>query len=126
MNDIFKTNSNQKKRLFVVDDFYTNPLAIREHALAQTYFQGEGAVGERTREQFLFDGLKEKFEDIVVQIEPYYIPCKASRFLYDLNEGKQITILRHLLRAIGYDLLVQEKVLHNIKSTTYQIFHLIP
>ena len=65
MNNEFKTNSNQKKRLFVVDDFYTNPLAIREHALAQTYFQGEGAVGERTREQFLFDGLKEKFEEIM-------------------------------------------------------------
>ena len=64
MNDIFKTNSNQKKRLFVVDDFYTNPLAIREHALAQTYFPGEGAVGERTRDQFLFEGLKEKFATI--------------------------------------------------------------
>ena len=44
MNDIFKINSNQKKRLFVVDDFYTNPLAIREHALAQTYFPGEGEL----------------------------------------------------------------------------------
>jgi hypothetical protein len=65
MNDIFKINSNQKKRLFVVDDFYTNPLAIREHALAQTYFPGEGAVGERTRDQFLFEGLKEKFEEIM-------------------------------------------------------------
>jgi hypothetical protein len=69
-----------------------------------------------------FDIPKDKFEELVVQIEPYYIHCKAKRFLYSLNEGKQITILRHLLRAIGYDLLVQEKVLHNIKSTTYQIF----
>jgi hypothetical protein len=69
-----------------------------------------------------FDIPKDKFEELVVQIEPYYINCKAKRFLYSLNEGKQITILRHLLRAIGYDLLVQEKVLHNVKSTTYQIF----
>jgi hypothetical protein len=44
MNYIFETNPNKNKRLFVVDDFYTNPLAIREHALAQTYFDGEGAV----------------------------------------------------------------------------------
>jgi len=65
MNNVFKTNSNQKKRLFVVDDFYKDPIAIREHALVQTYFSGEGAVGERTRDQFLFDGLKEKFEEIM-------------------------------------------------------------
>ena len=69
-----------------------------------------------------FDIAKEKFEEVVVLIEPYYIPCKAKRFLYSLNEGKQITILRHLLRAVDYDLLVQEKVLHGIKSTTYQIY----
>lgn len=64
---------------------------------------------------------REKFEEVILLIEPYYIPCKAKRFLYDLNEGKQITILRHLLRNIGYDLLVQEKVVNSVKYTTYQI-----
>lgn len=68
-----------------------------------------------------FDIPKDKFEELVVQIEPYYIHCKAKRFLYSLNEGKQITILRHLLRNIGYDLLVQEKVVNSVKYTTYQI-----
>ena len=82
-----------------------------------------GFLGLHDRKSFTkYDIPKEQFEEIIVLIEPYYIPCKAKRFLYDLNEGKQITILRHLLRAIGYDLLVQEKVLHNIKSTTYQIY----
>lgn len=82
-----------------------------------------GFLGLHDKKVFTkFDIPKDKFEEILIQIEPYYIPCKAKRFLYDLNEGKQITILRHLLRAIGYDLLVQEKVLHNIKSTTYQIY----
>ena len=54
---MFSINPNQSKRFFVVDDFYEDPMAVREHALAQTYFPGEGAVGERTRDQFLFDGL---------------------------------------------------------------------
>jgi hypothetical protein len=62
---MFRINSNQKKRLFVVDNFYEDPLAVREYALMQTYFEGEGAVGERTRMQFLFDGLKERFEQIM-------------------------------------------------------------
>ena len=47
---------------------------------------------------------KERFEEIITWIEPYYIPCKAKRFLYNVDESKQITILRHILRSIGYDL----------------------
>jgi hypothetical protein len=62
---MFRINSNQKKRLFIVDNFYEDPLAVREYALMQTYFEGEGAVGERTRMQFLFDGLKQRFEQIM-------------------------------------------------------------
>ena len=64
----------------------------------------------------------DKFEEIVTWIEPYYIPCKAKKFLYDLNNSKQITILRHLLRSIDYDLLAQEKVIKSVKMTTYQIY----
>jgi len=83
-----------------------------------------GFLGLHDRKTFTkYDIPKDKFEEIVVQIEPYYIPCKAVRFLYDLNEGKQITILRHLLRAVGYDLLVQEKIINSIKLTTYQIYN---
>lgn len=62
---MFKINPNQSKRLFVVDDFYEDPMMVRELALQQTYFKGEGAVGERTRTQFLFEGLKERFEEIM-------------------------------------------------------------
>ena len=62
---MFKINQQSDKRLFVVDNFYEDPMAVREHALAQTYFPGEGAVGERTREQFLCEGLKERFEEIM-------------------------------------------------------------
>jgi len=59
------TNSSSKKRLFVVDDFYEDPYKIREFALQQTYYPGEGAVGSRTRKQYLFNGIKESFESII-------------------------------------------------------------
>ena len=65
---------------------------------------------------------KEKFEEIVTWIEPYYMPCKAKRFLSNINENKQITILRHLLRIHNYDLLTQEKVHNSLKVTTYKIY----
>lgn len=64
---------------------------------------------------------KDKFENILFLIEPYYLPCKAKRFLYNVNNSSTITILRHLLKAVGYDLLIKERVLNKIKSTTYQI-----
>jgi hypothetical protein len=61
----FEINPSYSPRVFVVDNFYKDPLAIREFALNQKYFPGEGAVGHRTKKQFLFNGLKEKFEQIM-------------------------------------------------------------
>jgi hypothetical protein len=53
------------KRFWVVENFYEDPDAVRDYALSQVYYPGEGAVGSRTRKQFLFDGVKERFEDIM-------------------------------------------------------------
>jgi len=68
-----------------------------------------------------YDISKEKFEEIITWIEPYYVPCKVKRFLYDINENKQITVLRHLLRAHNYDLNAHEKLVNGTKTTTYQL-----
>ena len=64
-SDQFKIKGNKDKRFFVVDNFYEDPYAVREFALQQIYYPGEGAVGHRTRKQFLFDGLRESFEEII-------------------------------------------------------------
>lgn len=61
----FGVNPNANKRFWVVDNFYDDPQAVREYALAQTYYPGEGAVGSRTRKQFFFKGVVEKFEEIM-------------------------------------------------------------
>lgn len=53
---------------WIVDDFYEDPDAVRDFALSQDYMQGgigRGFIGSRTNEQFLFDGLKERFEEIM-------------------------------------------------------------
>lgn len=72
------------------------------------------------------DIAKEKFEEIITWIEPYYVPCKAKRFLYDTNRDNDsshyITVIRHLLREVGYDLLAQEKLVNSKKITLYQIY----
>lgn len=66
----FVINLKQDNRFFVVDNFYEDPMGVRNFALSQPYFPGEGAVGHRTRKQFLFDGLKERFEQIIGQQIP--------------------------------------------------------
>jgi hypothetical protein len=61
----FKIKEKSDSRFFVIDNFFEDPYAVREFALQQKFFDGEGAVGCRTRKQFLWDGLKEKFEQII-------------------------------------------------------------
>jgi hypothetical protein len=61
----FTTDPAQGKRLFVVDDFYKDPDAVRQFALEQYYYDDQGYLGMRTRKQFFFDGIKERFEEII-------------------------------------------------------------
>jgi tetratricopeptide (TPR) repeat protein len=61
-------NKDRMQGLWVVDNFYTDPDAIRKFALDQEYHQGgigRGYIGRRTFKQFLFPGLKEEFEKIM-------------------------------------------------------------
>lgn len=56
------------KKLWVVDNFYADPNSIREHALAVPYIEGglgRGFIGRRTAHQYLWPGLKERFEGIM-------------------------------------------------------------
>jgi len=65
---VFKINSKvlQKKRIFVVDDFYADPYAVRNFALNANF---EGDIdwykGKRTKEKYLTDEMKKAIEDIM-------------------------------------------------------------
>lgn len=53
---------------WVVDNFYANPVGIRDFALCQEFEEGglgKPYIGRRTYKQFLFPGLKERFEAIM-------------------------------------------------------------
>ena len=64
-SDRFRVNPNANKRVHVVDDFYEDPMAVRQHALEQYYNDDPGYLGMRTRKQFFYDGVKEKFEEVL-------------------------------------------------------------
>jgi hypothetical protein len=64
----FTINQNFTSTGWIVDNFYENPDDIRKFALDQEYIEGgfgKGFIGRRTEKPFLFNGLKEKFEDIM-------------------------------------------------------------
>jgi tetratricopeptide (TPR) repeat protein len=66
--NFYNINSRAIRTSWVVDSFYSDPDRVRKFALEQEYLEGglgKGFIGRRTHQQFLFPGLKEKFQDIM-------------------------------------------------------------
>jgi hypothetical protein len=63
---IFALNRNQRKKLFVVDDFYENPDLVRKYALNQEFngdirfYKGKRTIGRHSTPQ-----IKQRFEQIM-------------------------------------------------------------
>lgn len=65
---LFFINENSQSTSWIVDNFYKDPDEVRKFALKQDYVDGgfgRGFIGRRTEKQFLFSGLKERFEEIM-------------------------------------------------------------
>jgi hypothetical protein len=66
----------------------------------------------------------ENLEEWLPLLEPYYLPCKAERYLHgDITRSRIITVLRHILKANNIELKVQERMLNGHKTTLYQVFY---
>jgi hypothetical protein len=59
-------------------------------------------------------------------LEPYYLPCKARRYLDQINPHRIITILRHVLPFHDYGLTSYERLHLGKKRTVYQIHRATP
>jgi len=65
---VINSKNTSKGSIWVYDNFYENPDEIREFALNVEYFDGgfgRGFIGRRSAKQYLFPGLKERFEEIM-------------------------------------------------------------
>ena len=62
----FSVNITTKPRLWIVDDFYTDPHAVREFALQQEFEPNLNYYkGSRSNQQYIVPGTKEAFEKII-------------------------------------------------------------
>jgi len=91
--------------------------------LVDTILRATGLIGMTDLRWFTKEELNlEGYEEWLTTLEPYYLPCKAKRFLHGEREAARvITIFRHVLRPHGYDLHVQERLYKEHKHTLYQI-----
>jgi hypothetical protein len=82
-----------------------------------------GTISEKrwfSKDEIAIDTL----EEWLPLVEPFYLPCKAERYLRgDMTSSRVITILRHLLKANNIDFNVQERMVNGRKTTLYQVFY---
>lgn len=69
----------------------------------------------------------ESLDDWLPLVEPFYLPCKAERYLHgNMTQGKVITILRHIFKAHEIEFKTQERVVNGKKTTLYQVLFYNP
>lgn len=103
----------QAKRLFRV----TPPKELVIEILQHLRLLGLHDLRWFTREELNLDTL----DEWLPLLEPYYIPCKARRFLSEMDATRIVTIVRHILQPHGYELHTQERMYKTSKATLYQI-----
>lgn len=81
--------STQKKRLFVVDNFYNDPDLVRSFALQQEYEpSSDWYKGSRTYKQFLMPRVKKAFEEIMgIKIREWESHGMNGKFQYCVPEN---------------------------------------
>ncbi len=77
---------------------------------------------EDTRVFTMKDLKPAEFDPALLLLEPYYIPCKAKKYLYgEMTAHRIVTIMRQILRTQGYGLISQERPIGGKKELHYQI-----
>ncbi len=62
------------------------------------------------------------FGEALLYLESLYIPCKAKKYLYgEMTPHRILTVMRQLLRAVGYTIQSHEKTSNGVKEMVYQI-----
>lgn len=63
----------------------------------------------------------EKINELIPQMNDYYLPCKSKIYLQNINEKKAITILRQFVKIYNYKVFSFEKSIDGKKQITYRL-----
>jgi len=92
------------------------------HDFVESLLKEMGFLGFHDLRWFSRDEIRlTTMDNWLPDLESYYLPCKAKRFLHKWSDGTPITILRHILHSHGYDLQKEERLYKGGKTMLYQI-----
>ena len=74
-----------------------------------------------TKDHLIKNKTLEKIEGLREELEEYYLPCKTTKYLTDLDEKKLITILRQIAKVFDYHVTSNEKYLNSKKVLQYSL-----
>ena len=111
---------NQKNQLFRVSP----NIEITERLLVNFGIKGLDDNHSFTRENLSDLNTVKNINGMHNELVRYYIPCKAKKYLTDLNEKKCITILRQFLKIQNYTLMSKDKYIVGKKILFYQVIQL--
>ena len=74
-----------------------------------------------TKDHLIKNKTLEKIEGLREELEEYYLPCKTTKYLLDLDEKKLITILRQIAKVFDYHVTSNEKYLNSKKVLQYSL-----
>ena len=102
------------------------PIKIFRQEPARDYVDGIlrelGLLGFHDLRWFSLDELSLKtLDDWLPELESYYLPCKAKRFLHEWTPASILTVLRHTLQCHAYHLVKEERLYKGLKQTLYQL-----
>lgn len=96
---------------------------IPPRELVETTVRHLGLTGLDDHRWFSKEDLRmDALDEWVPYVEPYYLPCKAKRYLHGiLDPLRVLTVLKHLCKAHAIQIQTQERMVKNKKTTLYQI-----
>ena len=65
----------------------------------------------------------DKINELKDKLNEYYLPCKAKKYLNNLDEKKCITILRQIVKLYHYKCIGLEKSIKGNKTMTYRLLY---
>lgn len=74
-----------------------------------------------SRSQLDEQQIASKFTHIINRLRQYYLPCKQEKYLINDTTKSIITIVRQLLKTVGYNIRGIERVVDNKKEMIYKL-----
>ena len=74
-----------------------------------------------TKHDLVLNNVIDKVKDLLTELYPYYLPCKARVYLDNLTLRRVVTILRQVVRLYDHYLVSKEKNINSHKVICYQL-----